>query len=141
MGYSTNMTTSEDQFECLNETARDFSFAYPLYFIIFYFIQSICAHDKALLYLFDFSVHKHSGIYNKKKIKDHIWILGGKITCDPPIRVEQLSLLFLKYLSIEVAHKLCQISLPAKETSDLWLYSWRVNFNTSTDSFLNARIM
>lgn len=36
MGYSTNMTTSEDQFECLNETEPGTS-VLPILFISLYF--------------------------------------------------------------------------------------------------------
>lgn len=66
MGHSTDITTSEGQFECPNKTAGNLGFASLLYFITFNLIQSACTHDKALLCLFDFPVPIQLSIIRKK---------------------------------------------------------------------------
>lgn len=107
MGHSTNLTTSEDHFECLNKTEPG-TWVLPVFFIPLHSTSSKCfAHDKALLCLFDFFC-SYSVIYNQK-IKDHIWIVGEKLHTSWKNRAA-----FLCCSSVEAICTLSPISLPCK---------------------------
>lgn len=84
--------------------------------------KCLCSWQSTFMFIWFFC--SYSVIYNKKKIKDHIWILGENLHTTWKNRAA-----FLCFSSVEAICTLSPTSLPAKEASDLRLYSWRVSFS------------